>query len=283
MALSQIGGNELVSLTKINNCIVAVNEFTAGNPNQFLVKNTGTDFDVEYTNSFNWLKSGSTINLTTLTVGTSATFFVKFNDMNSESNRIVKCYDNSNSGNFIVGKVVSTGVYGTNTFDVQVISKGGSGTISNWNIIPYRIESVTTNTQLTKINEDFTFPNSIFQSDFKSTGFGAKNGVIGALKKDNICTVSGFYYASITVDNQQVNGSLLGLITGFRGKDNINYYGSGTLIVERGNTIIKVQPISVNVYNNILSVISQSDLNNITDINDHVTWSFTIQYELQNV
>jgi hypothetical protein len=124
--------------TKNDNLIDAVNEFGGGTIGQRLVKSGSTDFDVEYANPELKQLSTTSINLSTLSVGSGFIIDVPNCTYDVKSNIRLKCYSASTPTNYIIGLVY--GVSGSLTVSIIIEIISGTATVNDWVIVPYNYE-----------------------------------------------------------------------------------------------------------------------------------------------
>ncbi len=172
---------------KTNAIVTAVNEIAGGGLNQRLVKNSTSDFDYAFTNGELWQTSATSVNLSTLTVGGGVTLAIPFNTFNSASGLIIRVYSSAGSGNYFIAKITGTGVtYGTTNVDVQVLKIGGSGTFTDWQIVPY-------------------FPEVYYSEDYTVISNGTSNAVFfGVLGDANTGTTWGNITSKIQKNNSSI-------------------------------------------------------------------------------
>jgi hypothetical protein len=280
--LSTISGTENVGLTKINAVINTVNEFGGGGLNQRLVKNSTSDFDYAFTNGELWQTSATSVNLSTLTVGGGVTLAIPFNTFNSASGLIVKVYSSGGSGNYFIAKITGTGVsYGTTNVDVQVLKIGGSGTFTDWQIVPYFSDNSEEQVN-SYIAGDGTFPNTLFQSRSAlthATFFSNRNTLI---RKGNFITLSGVLNVTITNTSFNPDISLGFLLNKFRIKDGNSQQIVGVATVNKaGGTPKFIGGIITNELNELSNTGLRFSMFNSSSqfaVNDFLNYNYTISW-----
>jgi hypothetical protein len=261
---------------KTNAIVTAVNEISGGNLNQRLVKDSGSDFDYTFTNGELWLNSATSVNLGSLTVGGGVTLAVPYNTLNSESGLKVRVYSSAGSGNYFVGLVTSTGpAYGTTNIGLTVTKIGGSGTFTDWIIVPYFVEEEDKQNVVVT-----TFPNNIFTTRSLG-GFTLDYQRIGLVKKGNLVTISGNVTATATVDAKDISQIFATVLSKYTSETNETFYGSCTVTVDTSPLI--VQTGSCSIYNGLIEFQFYTGVASLTDISDRFSWSFNLTYRTNDV
>lgn len=273
--LTTIAGSENVGLTKINAVINTVNEFGGGTIGQRLVKNSGNDFDTTWANPELKQLSTTSINLSTLSVGSGFIIDVPNCTYDVKSNIRLKCYSASTPTNYIIGLVY--GVSGSLTVSITIEIISGTATVNDWVIIPYNYELSTFN-----LGQSGTFVANQLFSALALTNATFSSLIVSAFKRGNEVTLNGNIAITATANTPIVRFSLTDKYEFLNG-NTVKYIFSSNALNNASGTYSNINSICNNISLGTPSstLLSFSTFNTVANGNV-INFYFSINYIAKN-